>query len=231
MRACLPFGNALPCQKDLSWAGWPHVPPLGPLLQKSGFQGLFSRAPENRLVRDRHTRLAAAAILSRFARRSRSPALPLDYPGVEACYASPRCFIGPQSAGVSRRRHLAQVRDALDVLLGLPCVAQAQQPECCRVRRGCTQVHFLPDLQLSGSRGGRPPRSAVRQREPCANTVKPRVRRLVGPPRHRATNEHPPDVRRVLENREDSGLRGSFRRSAACMIPWYSHGFSTSRPR
>ena len=146
------------------------------------FRAFFHALPENRLVRDRHTRLAAAAILSRFARRSRSPALPLVYPGVGACCASPRCFIGPQSAGVSRRRHLAQVRDALDVLPRLPRVAQAQQPECCRVRRGCTQVHFLPDLQLSGSRGGLPPRAAGSQREPCANTAKPRVRRPVVQP-------------------------------------------------
>jgi len=44
MRACLPAASTPRCQKDLSWAGWPRVPPLCPLLQKSGFQGLFSRA-------------------------------------------------------------------------------------------------------------------------------------------------------------------------------------------
>jgi hypothetical protein len=37
------------------------------------FRALFHALPENRLVRDRHTRLAAAAILSRSARRSRLP--------------------------------------------------------------------------------------------------------------------------------------------------------------
>ena len=39
------------------------------------FRALFHALPENRLVRDRHTRLAAAAILSRSARRSRLPDL------------------------------------------------------------------------------------------------------------------------------------------------------------
>jgi hypothetical protein len=34
-----------------------------------------------------------------------------------------------------------------------------------------------------------------------------------------------------LEDREDPGGRGSFRRSATCRTPWYQHGFSTPRPR
>ena len=37
------------------------------------FRAFFHALPENRLVRDRQTRLAVAAILSRSARRSRLP--------------------------------------------------------------------------------------------------------------------------------------------------------------
>jgi hypothetical protein len=46
------------------------------------FRALFHALPENRLVRDRHTRLAAAAILSRSARRSRLPDLLLCNSGL-----------------------------------------------------------------------------------------------------------------------------------------------------
>jgi hypothetical protein len=46
-------------------------------------------------------------------------------------------------------------------------------------------------------------------------------------PGDRAVDQHPLDFRRALEDREDPGLRGSIRRSAACITPWYQHGFST----
>ena len=50
------------------------------------FSGPFFHAPpENRLVRDRHTRLAAAAILSRSAHRSRLPDLLLCNSGLLIC--------------------------------------------------------------------------------------------------------------------------------------------------
>ena len=63
MRACLPAGSALRCQKDLSWAGWPRVPPLCPLLQKSGFQGLFSRAAGKSLSARRERFVCSVACL------------------------------------------------------------------------------------------------------------------------------------------------------------------------
>jgi hypothetical protein len=47
-----------------------------------------------------------------------------------------------------------------------------------------------------------------------------------GPP-----DQHPLDLRRALEDREDPGGRGSFHRSAACLTPGYQHGFSTPCPR
>jgi hypothetical protein len=50
-------------------------------------------------------------------------------------------------------------------------------------------------------------------------------------PGDRPDDQHPLDFRRTLEDREDSGLRGSFRRSAACMTLRYQHGFSTGCPR
>jgi hypothetical protein len=43
--ACLTEGSALRCQGGLSWAGWPACRRIIRLLEKSGFQGLFSRAP------------------------------------------------------------------------------------------------------------------------------------------------------------------------------------------
>src|SRR6185437_4342658 len=48
------------------------------------FRVFFHALPENRLVRDRHTRLAAAAILSRSVRRSRLPDLLLCSSGLLA---------------------------------------------------------------------------------------------------------------------------------------------------
>ena len=50
-------------------------------------------------------------------------------------------------------------------------------------------------------------------------------------PCHGAPDQHPLDLRGALEDREDPGGRGSLRRSAACMTPWYQHGFSTPGPR
>jgi hypothetical protein len=44
-------------------------------------------------------------------------------------------------------------------------------------------------------------------------------------------NDHPPDLAGALKDREDSGLTGSFRRSADCRSPWYQHGSSTGFPR
>jgi hypothetical protein len=62
-------------RKDLSWAGWPRVPPLVRYYRNRVFRAFFHASPENRLVRDRYRRLAAAAVLSRSARRSRLPDL------------------------------------------------------------------------------------------------------------------------------------------------------------
>jgi len=56
-RACLTEGSTLRCQRGLSWAGWPRVPPYYPLLKKSGFQGLFSRAPGKSVRADKDARL------------------------------------------------------------------------------------------------------------------------------------------------------------------------------
>ena len=50
-------------------------------------------------------------------------------------------------------------------------------------------------------------------------------------PGDRPTDDHPLDLARPLEDREDHGLRGSFRSPAACRAPWYQHGFSTGFPR
>jgi hypothetical protein len=50
-------------------------------------------------------------------------------------------------------------------------------------------------------------------------------------PGDRAADQHPLDFARGLEDREDPVRRGSFRRSAACMRPWYQHRFSTPCPR
>ena len=50
-------------------------------------------------------------------------------------------------------------------------------------------------------------------------------------PCHGAPDQHPLDLRGALEDREDPGGRGSLRRSAACMTPWYQHGFSTGCSR
>jgi hypothetical protein len=50
-------------------------------------------------------------------------------------------------------------------------------------------------------------------------------------PGNRAPDQHPLDFARALEDGEDPGGRGSFRRSAACMGPWHQHGFSTRCPR
>jgi Integrase core domain len=50
-------------------------------------------------------------------------------------------------------------------------------------------------------------------------------------PRDRAPDQHPLHFRRPLKNRKNSGLRGSFCRSAAGRGSWYQHGFSTGPPR
>ena len=57
MSACTQ--RAAPLQGSVM-AGWPRVSPFCPLLQKSDFRGLFSRAPGNRLGRDRDTRIVEA---------------------------------------------------------------------------------------------------------------------------------------------------------------------------
>ena len=44
-------------------------------------------------------------------------------------------------------------------------------------------------------------------------------------------NDHPLDLAGALEDREDSGRAGSFRRSADRRSPWYQHGSSTGFPR
>jgi len=61
--------------------------------------------------------------------------------------------------------------------------------------------------------------AAGSQRGPCVGTAKPRVRLPAVQPRHRAADEHPLDLRRALEDREDIRISGSFRRSAACWTP------------
>jgi hypothetical protein len=48
---------------------------------------------------------------------------------------------------------------------------------------------------------------------------------------HRPPDQHPLYLARALEDGEDRGLAGSFRRSVACRPPWYQHGSSTGRSR
>jgi hypothetical protein len=105
--------------------------------------------------------------------------------------------------------------------------------------------HMTPDISTNSARGpettgkqpartgqfgpeSRPPHSAAER--PFAR-VHNRYMRSSGLPNvqpgDRAADQHPLDLRRALEDREDPGGRGSFRRSAACGGLWYQHGSST----
>jgi hypothetical protein len=61
----------------------------------------------------------------------------------------------------------------------------------------------------------------------CSDPVKPQVRLPDVEPGKRPPDDHPLDLAGALEDREDRGLRDSFRRSVACQGPWCQHGFST----
>ena len=75
-RARLTAGNALRCHRDRSWESWPACRRIIRLLEKSGFQRLFSRAPGKQFRRDRDTGHSCIG-------RCRANATPLseDFPG------------------------------------------------------------------------------------------------------------------------------------------------------
>ena len=66
---------------------------------------------------------------------------------------------------------------------------------------------------------------------PGISTDSARGPETTGTNRADSDNQHPLDLGRALEGREDPGGRGSFSRSAACRAPGYQHGFSTPYPR
>lgn len=71
MRTYLPAGSAPRCHKDLSWAGLaPRAAALSATTEIAFSKPFFTHRRKNLLGRDKRTRLTAAAILFRAARRS-----------------------------------------------------------------------------------------------------------------------------------------------------------------
>jgi len=124
----------------------------------------------------------------------------------------------------SRRAGRIQVRGILD--LG----GQRLRPP--RVHRGYTRGTFPPwPASARPCRGpvGHTARSGLDGRRNPGRTV----RRQTGLRAYGgfAQGRRAQDWAGSLEDREDPGGTGNFRRSAACGPPWYQHGFSTPGPR
>jgi len=156
----------------------------------------------------------------------------------------------PRSASWSRRRNRVSARS------GSARVPQQHDAVARRRAEAVIERHRSETLVASGSSGSAPARLGVarrlttsRRRWACSSTEARRAMRRACclivmhasglgsqrlpnvEPGDGAADQHPLDLRRALEDRENPGVTGSFRSSAAYSTPCYQHGFSTPRPR